>query len=68
MKKILSFMKRHWGLTLSVIYLLSPIDFIPDFLIWILGPAVIIDDGFILLLAIVHAIWKDRSHHNHQLQ
>lgn len=42
------FFKENWILILSLLYILSPIDFIPEFL---LGPLGIVDDlGFILFL------------------
>lgn len=59
-REVLKFMRKHWALTLSAIYILSPIDIVPDFLVWVLGPTVIIDDGFVLLLAIIHAWWKEK--------
>ncbi|MEO6729352.1 MAG: YkvA family protein [Candidatus Dojkabacteria bacterium] len=42
------FIKQHWFLILSLIYILSPIDFIPELF---LGPLGLIDDlGLVVFL------------------
>jgi uncharacterized membrane protein YkvA (DUF1232 family) len=46
---MLKFIKRHWILIISLIYLLWPIDLISDFF----GPVGLIDDAGVLLLAFV---------------
>lgn len=52
------FIKKNWLLILSLIYIISPIDFIPELF---LGPLGLIDDmGLIIVLLIVAAYqhWK----------
>lgn len=54
------FIKQNWILILSVIYILSPIDLIPEFL---LGPLGIIDDAAVLIGLLVKAVYDYwRSH------
>lgn len=48
------FLKENWILVVSAIYLLSPIDFIPEMLT---GPLGLIDDGGLLLVLIAKALW-----------
>jgi len=48
------FIKKHWLLILSLIYILSPIDFIPEAF---LGPLGLIDDlGLVVFLIFYEAI------------
>jgi len=37
---------------LGIVYLLSPLDLAPEFLVPVLGPLVVVDDLFVLLLAL----------------
>ncbi len=46
---MLKFLKRHWLLIISLIYLIWPIDVISDFF----GPVGLIDDAGVLLLAFI---------------
>lgn len=48
-----NFIKANWLLIASLIYILSPLDFIPEFL---LGPLGLIDDfGLVVVLLFVKA-------------
>jgi uncharacterized membrane protein YkvA (DUF1232 family) len=51
-----SFFKRNMVLILTILYILWPIDIIPDALVTLLGPAVAIDDLAVLLFAVVSKI------------
>lgn len=55
------FLKRHWLLILSFVYVFSPIDIIPEFLVFLVGPGVLIDDALVLVIGIIHAIYKERQ-------
>jgi uncharacterized membrane protein YkvA (DUF1232 family) len=56
---MLDLWKRHWPIILSLIYFFSPIDLIPELLVFIFGPAAIIDDGFILTIGIGVSIYRE---------
>ncbi|MEP7103514.1 MAG: DUF1232 domain-containing protein [Candidatus Dojkabacteria bacterium] len=49
------FIKENWILILSLIYIISPIDFIPEAL---LGPIGIIDDLFLILVLLAFQAYK----------
>jgi len=49
------FIKNNWLLILSLIYIISPIDFVPEFL---LGPLGLIDDLGLVIVLLVIAIYK----------
>lgn len=57
---MLKFIKRHWLLIISLIYLVWPLDFISD----VFGPFGLIDDGFFLLIAILNEMRKERVENN----
>jgi uncharacterized membrane protein YkvA (DUF1232 family) len=42
--------------------MVSPLDFIPELLVPILGPAVLVDDLVLIVLAIIYAIKIERTH------
>ena len=46
MKKLKQFLKENWILVLSLIYIVSPIDFIPGNIVMGIG---LIDDIFVLI-------------------
>ncbi|KXK25823.1 MAG: hypothetical protein TR69_WS6001001429 [candidate division WS6 bacterium OLB20] len=46
---MLSFLKRYFVLIVSLIYLIWPIDILPD----LFGPIGLIDDAGVLLLAVI---------------
>lgn len=46
------FIRKNWLLILSFIYILSPIDILPEF---ILGPLGIIDDGLLVGVLLLRA-------------
>lgn len=52
------FIKNNWVLILSLIYILSPIDFIPEFF---LGPLGIVDDFLLVVLLLIMAWFKQRK-------
>jgi len=52
------FLKQNWLLILSLLYIISPIDFIPEFF---LGPIGIIDDGGLILVMLIKAIYNFRK-------
>jgi uncharacterized membrane protein YkvA (DUF1232 family) len=54
MQNIKKFVSKYWILILSAFYILWPIDLIAD----LFGPIGLIDDGGILVLAIIK-IWLD---------
>ena len=52
---MIKFIKNNWLLVLSLIYVISPIDFIPEFL---LGPLGFVDDLALILLLLGIAAYK----------
>jgi len=54
---MIRFLKRHWLLIISLIYLIWPLDLITD----LFGPIGLIDDGFALFIAIIAEIFNLRS-------
>lgn len=54
---MVKFIKKYWLLIISFIYLIWPIDIISD----IFGPLGLIDDGFLLLVAILNAMRKRKD-------
>lgn len=53
-----NFIKQNWLLIISLLYIISPIDFIPEF---IAGPLGLTDDFglvIILLLKATYSYWK----------
>jgi len=54
------FIKKHWLLVISVLYLIWPLDFIAD----IFGPFGLLDDASLLIAAIgkeLYTLYKNRS-------
>jgi uncharacterized membrane protein YkvA (DUF1232 family) len=51
----MKFIKSNWLLILSLVYVLSPLDFIPELL---LGPIGIIDDGGLLIVLLIKATYS----------
>lgn len=49
------FFKENWILIISLLYILSPFDFIPEMF---LGPIGIIDDSAIVIFLLIQAILK----------
>lgn len=54
---LLKFARKHWKLILAVIYLISPIDIIPDVLI----PFGYTEDAILLLMAVLEYYSKKRK-------
>jgi len=52
------FIKRNWILILSLIYILSPIDILPEFL---LGPLGILDDVTLVIFLLIKAMADHRN-------
>jgi uncharacterized membrane protein YkvA (DUF1232 family) len=52
------FIKRNKLLIFSLLYILSPFDFIPEFF---LGPLGIVDDGGVVLVMLVKALYSFRK-------
>ena len=53
------FLKKNWFLVLAILYVLSPIDFLPDFL----GPLGYSDDVLVLILtALIKYIQMRKGH------
>jgi len=55
---MVKFIKQNWILILSILYILSPIDFLPEFLI---GPLGLVDDLGLVILLILKAIYNYRK-------
>lgn len=55
--KLRAFIKKHWKMILVVLYVLSPIDLIPDFIVG-LG---FTDDALLMILTIVYELMKQNS-------
>lgn len=53
-----NFIKNNWLLLLSLIYILSPIDLIPEFFV---GPLGIIDDVWLVILLLIKAFISQRK-------
>lgn len=49
------FFKENWILIISLLYILSPFDFIPEMF---LGPIGIIDDSAIVIFLLIQAVLK----------
>ncbi len=54
----LKWLRRHWKLVLAVIYVLSPVDIIPEAIV---GPLGIPDDILVVLGAVVSYIKEKRE-------
>jgi uncharacterized membrane protein YkvA (DUF1232 family) len=54
---MIGFIKRHWLLLISLIYLIWPLDLIAE----IFGPLGLIDDGLVLFIALLAEIFNLRS-------
>lgn len=54
----MNFIKENWLLFLSLIYIISPIDFIPELLV---GPLGLIDDFWLVVFLILGAFLKYRK-------
>lgn len=52
MNNLGKFIKNNFWLIFSVVYILSPIDFIPEFLLPIVGPFIIVDDATVLIFSL----------------
>lgn len=52
------FIKKHWLTILAVLYIVSPVDFIPEV---IPTPVSFVDDGGVLLIEIANLIIKHRK-------
>ena len=50
---MIKFIKSNWLLVLSLIYIISPIDFIPEFLI---GPLGLVDDLGLIIIMLLFAV------------
>jgi uncharacterized membrane protein YkvA (DUF1232 family) len=57
------FIKENKLLVISVIYILSPIDFLPEF---ILGPIGIIDDGLLVSFLLARSIYDYRKNNSNK--
>lgn len=55
-KKTLNFIKKHWKLILAVLYLILPIDLIPDVLL----PLGYTDDLFLVVSAVLSYLVKKK--------
>lgn len=53
---MLRYIKENWVIILSLIYILSPIDFIPEILV---GPLGLIDDLGVVLFLILFAFYRE---------
>ncbi len=60
--EIKKFTKKHWFTIFTLIYIISPIDLIPE----ILGPMGLIDDGGFLFIEIINLIAKHRKKHKEE--
>jgi uncharacterized membrane protein YkvA (DUF1232 family) len=64
LKKLINFIKSNLLIILAIIYLIWPLDIIPEVFVVAGGPLVLLDDGGILFIAIVqklYTIWRDRN-------
>ena len=62
--KTKDFILKNKFLLLAVIYIIWPLDIIPDIFGALGGPVVMLDDGGILLFAVLQKIyssWRDRQ-------
>ena len=51
-----NFIKKHFVLILALIYLIWPLDIIPDVFISLLGPIVGLDDSAFIIFALIKEI------------
>ena len=56
-----NFIKNNWILLLIILYVISPIDLIPDILAPVIGPVVYADDILLLLLEIIKKVRESKK-------
>jgi uncharacterized membrane protein YkvA (DUF1232 family) len=61
--KILRLLKKHWRILLVAIYLISPIDLIPDALV----PAGFADDLLVILAAVASYLKQKQTEKMHEI-
>lgn len=58
-----SFIKENWLLILALVYVISPIDFIPDVLL----PAGFGDDLLVILVALAKKYWSYKTNNEDKI-